>query len=44
VEAVNPELDDVLDPRPLQPNERVCSECHIAYNRHLPACPDLVCS
>jgi len=35
----NPELDDVVDPRPLTDRERVCTTCWLAYNRYLDQCP-----
>lgn len=43
---MNDDLPEILDPRPLQPNERVCRnrDCNIAYNRHLPVCPELACN
>lgn len=32
-------LPDQIDSRPLQPRERVCNECWIAYNSGLTRCP-----
>lgn len=36
----NPELDDVLDARPLTERERVCDRCWMAYNAGLTRCPE----
>lgn len=33
------DLNDLIDPRPQLPGERVCPACWITYNRHLPGCP-----
>lgn len=38
MEAVT--VDDDLPALELAPNEVVCGDCNVTYNRHLPVCPD----